>query len=87
MKPNKAIKILDIDNMPEDSNFLSNLLLHAYNRHEQVGDGLVVTLQLLLELEALIKDEIKEVRNCIIDNELSMLWQSNDVVGHRPSED
>jgi hypothetical protein len=72
---NTKIKVLSEDQIKLlDSNYVSNMLQLAYMRHERFGDGRAMTLQILLELQALITDEIASVEDVIIDNELDQLW-------------
>jgi hypothetical protein len=72
---NTKIKVLSEEQIQLlDSNYVSNMLQLAYMRHEHFGDGRAMTLQILLELQALITDEIASVEDAIIDNELDQLW-------------
>jgi hypothetical protein len=86
---NKNITMLNRDTInSSNSNYVSNVLKHTYNQHERFGDGKVMTLQILLELQALITDEINDIKNIIIDDELSQLWISGSgdymTAGRRP---
>jgi hypothetical protein len=72
---NKNITMLNQDAIGSlSSNYVSNMLQHAYIQHERFGDGLAMTLQILLELQALIADEIEDVKCAIINDELNQLW-------------
>ena len=59
---NKNIMMLNQDDINAlGSNYVSNLLQYAYIQHERFGDGKVMTLLILLELLALITDEISDI--------------------------
>ena len=79
---NSQIKKLDSDGIDDvGENYPSSLLLYAYKQHDKHGNGLAMTLQILLELQALVEEEIIEVKSHIVSNELSKLWRSGDCAG------